>query len=57
LIEDNVMTLDELWRRNLQHGSIDDPVLDKLDEAEMDRFLERVEKSLMLHKREDDTIP
>ena len=60
LIEDNAMTFDELWRLDLERKSGVDSAAkerevvrsvtapDAPDEAEVNRFLEWLEKSLMI---------
>ena len=59
-----MMTFEELWRRKLEHNPAepflhaedDEPGFDDLDPTEVDRVLERLEKSLRLPNRDDDTI-
>jgi len=68
LIEDNAMTFDELWRLDLERKSgIDsaakerevvrsDTAPDAPDEAEVNRFLEWLEKSLMIDNSDGTSV-
>jgi hypothetical protein len=68
LIEDNAMTFDELWRLDLERKSgVDsaakerevvrsDTAPDAADEAEVNRFLEWLEKSLMIDNSDGTSV-
>ena len=68
LIEDNAMTFDELWRLDLERKSGVDSAAkerevvrsvtapDAPDEAEVNRFLEWLEKSLMIDNSDGTSV-